>query len=50
MRSGYRQSRLVIHSQIKYKKSVWGIVKSMSIESIHLMESIEIYQLDYLVT
>ena len=28
MRSGYRQSRLVIHSQIKYKKSVWGIVKT----------------------
>ena len=28
MRCGYRQSRLVIHSQIKYKKSVWGIVKS----------------------
>ncbi|XP_046446712.1 protein Aster-B-like isoform X1 [Daphnia pulex] len=28
MRSGYRKSRLVIYSQIKYKKSVWGIVKT----------------------
>ena len=28
LRCGHRQSRLVVNAQIKYRKSVWGIVKS----------------------
>ena len=31
LRCGHKQSRLVVHAQIKYKKSVWGIVKSESL-------------------
>jgi hypothetical protein len=31
-----KQSRLVIHCQVKYRKSVWGIVKSIYINLTYL--------------